>query len=221
MILIGADFVPTKSNEAYFISGDSEKLFGIPLKRILDKADYRIFNLECPIVDKESPIEKKGPNLRAAKNTVQGFIEAGVDLFSLANNHIMDHGENGLHSTVHALENAGIKSVGSGACLSEASKAFVFSVKGKRIGVYACAEHEFSIATETSCGVNPFDPLETMDHIIELKQAVDYVIVLYHGGKEYYRYPSPNLQKRCRKMISSGADLIVCQLEQAWAEKNY
>ena len=159
MILIGADFVPTKSNEAYFIAGDSEKLFGGALKKLLDGADYRIFNLECPLVDKETPIAKKGPHLRASTKTVQGFRAAGADLLTLANNHIMDQGDSGLHSTLHILENAGIKSVGSGACLSQASNAFTFSVKGKRMGVYACAEHEFSIATETACGANPFDPL--------------------------------------------------------------
>jgi poly-gamma-glutamate synthesis protein (capsule biosynthesis protein) len=35
--------------------------------------------------------------------------------------------------------------------------------------------------------------------------------VLYHGGKELYRYPSPNLQKVCRKIVEKGADLVICQ----------
>lgn len=35
--------------------------------------------------------------------------------------------------------------------------------------------------------------------------------MLYHGGKEHYRYPSPYLQKVCRKMVEKGADLVVCQ----------
>lgn len=35
--------------------------------------------------------------------------------------------------------------------------------------------------------------------------------MLYHGGKEYYRYSSPNLQKTCRKMTEKGADLVLCQ----------
>src|SRR5699024_1436352 len=60
-------------------------------------------------------------------------------------------------------------------------------------------------------GANPFDPLESFDHIQELKSKCDYVIVLYHGGKERYRYPSPYLQKVCRKFAQKGADLIVCQ----------
>ena len=35
--------------------------------------------------------------------------------------------------------------------------------------------------------------------------------MLYHGGKEHYRYPSPLLQKVCRKIVDSGADVVVCQ----------
>ena len=60
-------------------------------------------------------------------------------------------------------------------------------------------------------GANPFDPLESLDHIAALKAQCDFCIVLHHGGKEHYRYPSPNLQKVCRKMVEKGADLVVCQ----------
>ena len=44
---------------------------------------------------------------------------------------------------------------------------------------------------------------------MELKKQCDYVIVLYHGGKEHYRYPSPYLQKVCRKIVDKGADIVV------------
>ena len=37
------------------------------------------------------------------------------------------------------------------------------------------------------------------------------VIVLYHGGLEKYRYPSPQLRRVCRKFVEKGADLVVCQ----------
>ena len=84
-------------------------------------------------------------------------------------------------------------------------------VNGWKVGVYGCAETEFSIADENKSGANPFDPLESPDHIESLKSQCDYLIVLFHGGKERYRYPTPNLQKVCRKMISRGADLVVCQ----------
>lgn len=210
-ILIGADLVPTKSNIEFFASGDAKTLLGEELNSILRNADYRIFNLEVPLTDQEQPIPKCGPNLIAPIRCVEGYKAMHVDLFTLANNHILDHDQQGLESTCKVLDAAGIAYTGVGQTPEEAAKPYIFECDGKRIGVYACAEHEFSIVTEHSAGANPIDLLESPDHIASLKAQCDYVIVLYHGGKEHYRYPSPNLQKVCRKLVEKGADLVVCQ----------
>lgn len=210
-IIIGADIVPTESNWKMFVQGEAERLIGHDLCDVLKKADYRIFNLETPLVNGRSPIKKHGPNLIAPTDGVNGMRSMGIDLFTLANNHIMDQGLQGLHFTIGTLEEAGISYVGTGEDLREAARPFCFTVKGKRYGVYACTEHEFSIAGEHTPGANPFDPLESPDHVAQMKSQCDFAIVLYHGGKEYYRYPSPNLQKICRKLVEKGADLVICQ----------
>lgn len=211
MIVIGADFVPTKENTDAFVRGDAEGFLGPELQRTLQEADYRIFNLEVPLTDTAAPIAKCGPNLIAPSDAVNGYRAVKADLLTLANNHILDHGAQGLQNTIRHLDVNGIHHVGAGDTPQEASKPFRFSCFGKTIGVYACAEHEFSIVTARQPGANPFDPLYSLDHISELKQACDYVIVLYHGGKEYYRYPSPQLQRTCRRLIEKGADLVLCQ----------
>jgi hypothetical protein len=123
----------------------------------------------------------------------------------------LDQGEQGLYSTIKVLEENDIDYVGAGSDLHEASQPYIWERNGIRVGIYACAEHEFTIATEHSPGANPFDPLESLDHIKSLVDECDHLIVLYHGGKEHYRYPSPGLQKVCRKMVNKGADLVVCQ----------
>lgn len=210
-IIIGADIVPTASNQVLFAEENAEQLIGTELSEILQSADYRIFNLEVPLVDQARPIAKHGPNLIAPTESVNGLRAMGIDLLTLANNHIMDQGTVGLNSTVRMLDQAGISHVGTGDNLWHSIAPFFFSVKGKRYGVYACAEHEFSIAGENTPGANPFDPLESLDHVARMKAQCDYAIVLYHGGKEYYRYPSPNLQKTCRKLVQKGANLVICQ----------
>jgi len=86
--------------------------------------------------------------------------------------------------------------------LAEAAKPLLVEQDGKKIGIYACAETEFSIAEDNRAGANPFDPLESLDHIADLKSKCDFVIVLYHGGKELYRFhhlPQEGVQKNCRK----------------------
>lgn len=210
-ILIGGDLVPTKANLKLFIEGNVEKLLGESLLEQWMMANIRIFNLECPLIDKDYPILKKGPNLRAPTSTINGISSLKPSLVALANNHIFDHGIEGLNSTVNVLKKYNIPFIGIGKNLTDASKPYILKKNGFSIGVYACSEHEFSIATNNSPGANPFDPLESLDHISKLKDKTDYVIVLYHGGKEHYRYPSPYLQKVCRKIVEKGADLVVCQ----------
>lgn len=210
-ILIGADIVPTASNIRHFAAGNAEDLVGAKLLERLKSADYRIFNLEVPLTDVESPIAKCGPNLIAPTKSVNGIKSLGADFLTLANNHILDQGEQGLTSTMRLLENAEIAYAGVGSILPEAARPYIADINSCKIGIYCCAEHEFSIATDTTAGANPFDPLESLDHVADLKLQCDYVIVLYHGGKEHYRYPSPGLQKICRKIAEKGADLVVCQ----------
>lgn len=210
-ILIGADLVPTKSNFELFNNADTDALLGKELKELLNSADYTIFNLEVPLTDEETPIEKNGPALLAPGSTVKGLKAINPHCFAIANNHILDQGENGLFSTMDALKENGIAFFGAGKTQKEAKKAHIFTVGGKTVGVYACVEHEFSVVTDKTAGANPFDPLETPDEVAELKKTCDYVTVLYHGGKEHYRYPSPRLRKVCRKLIDKGADLVICQ----------
>ena len=210
-IIIGADLVPTESNYELFKSGDAEALVGEKLLEKLNKADYTIFNLEVPLTDEQHPIVKCGPNLIAPKVTIKGLKAINSHFFGLANNHILDQGVEGLSSTIKVLENAGIDYSGVGKNLDEAEKPFIKEIGGRKIGIYCCAEHEFSIAAEYKPGANPFDPLVSLDHVEALKTEADYVIVLYHGGKEHYRYPSPYLKKVCRRLVDKGADLVVCQ----------
>lgn len=210
-ILIGADIVPTGTNENYFENAQMEQILEKPLYDLIKSVDYRIFNLEVPLTDKETPIQKCGPNLIASTKAIAGLKELGIDFLTLANNHILDQGEQGLRSTVDLLDKAEIAYGGVGDSPEEAAQPHFVQLDGKVIGIYCCAEHEFSIVRDKHAGANPFDPLESLDHIAELKKQCEYVICLYHGGKEHYRYPSPGLQKTCRKIVEKGADLVICQ----------
>jgi len=210
-LLLAGDLVPTQSNVDLFSNADITALLGEWLLSLWNTADMRIFNLEVPLTDKEAPISKCGPNLIAPIDTINGIKALNPSLLILANNHILDQGKQGLKSTKDILNKNEIPFAGVGDNLSEVSKPYIIKKDGLKIGVYACAEHEFSIATDKGSGANPFDPLESLDHIQDLKTKCDYVIVLYHGGKEHYRYPSPYLQKVSRKMAQKGADLVICQ----------
>lgn len=210
-IVIGADIVPTTNNFDFFEKGNLSALVGGDLKNVLNEVDFRVFNLETPLTDIISPINKCGPTLHAPTSSVLGIKKLDINLFTLANNHIMDQGNAGLVSTIKLLDDNKINHLGAGENIEQARQSYIKNIKGKKIGFYACAEHEFSIASESQPGANPFDCFESFDHIANLKTKCDYIIVLYHGGKEHYRYPSPMLQCVCRKFIEKGANLVVCQ----------
>lgn len=210
-LIIAGDLGPTRSNYSLFSSGNIEGIVEKQLLNILSSADIRIFNLEVPLTDNDTPIRKDGPVLGAPVSTMRGITLLDPSVVTLANNHILDHGEQGLKNTIKQLLGHKIQYTGAGININEASQPVIIERQNRKIGVYACAEHEFSIADEDHAGANPIDLLESFEHISSLKSKSDTVIVLHHGGKEHYRYPSPELQKICRKMVSSGADLVVCQ----------
>ena len=210
-LYIGADFVPTDINKRLFEEGHGEALVGKELYEILKQSDLNVFNLEVPLTDAETPIVKFGNNLIAPSKTVYGYKALEPIFLTLANNHSLDQGVEGLTTTLNLLEQHEIAHAGAGANLKEAKKPFIFEKDGVRIGFYLCTENEFTMATCHSMGANPFDVLDSFDEVAALKEQCDYVIVLYHGGKEYYRYPSPMLQRYCRKFIDKGASLVICQ----------
>lgn len=209
-VVIGGDICPVGRNMPYFIDGDTPKLFNDLLNEF-DKADLTIVNLECPLIRKESPILKSGPVLGADSACINGLNNAHIQIIGLANNHIMDHGAEGLRNTISVCRDAELTTVGAGENLSEAADIFIQNTNGIRIAVMALAEHEFSIATKSSPGANPLDLIEYVRNVKRHQDEYDYLIVLLHGGKEHYPYPSPNLQQTCRFMVEEGASAVICQ----------
>ena len=210
-IIIGADVVPYSRHRQALIDGNIDAVIDNGIKEILQSADYRVVNMELPLIEENTPIEKCGPNLGAKTEAIKGYQALNVDLVTLANNHVLDHGKKGFDSTIKTLNSANIPYVGAGYTYEEAYKPKIVELGGKKIGFYATCQHEFSWIQDYGFGSNGFDPLESLDHLVELKKQADYVIVLYHAGVEHYPYPTPRMQKECRKMIEKGADLVVCQ----------
>lgn len=206
-IAILGDVCPTEDYQKLF----DEKTVLEPLRSIMDSADYSICNLECPATYCTKPIKKTGPNLRAQPECLNMLKSFGIDAISMGNNHVLDYGEQGVLETLSGADNIGLKHFGAGENKNEAEEPLIIEVKGKRITFISFAEHEFNLATDTTAGANWFDPYVSLTQIMSAKQNSDYLIVLYHGGIEHYKYPSPQLQKKCRAIIEAGADAVFCQ----------
>jgi poly-gamma-glutamate capsule biosynthesis protein CapA/YwtB (metallophosphatase superfamily) len=209
-LLIGADICPIGVNQASFASGDAESL----LHDLLDEfrqADLAIVNLECPLIERPSPILKTGPTFGEPGACIRGIQKAGIDVVGLANNHILDHGDEGLRNTMRVCAEAGVATVGAGENLQAARRILVRDLGGVRVGIAAMAEHEFSIATDASWGANPLDVIEFARTVREHRGEFDRLIVLVHGGFEFYPYPSPRIRKTCRFLVDLGATAVFVQ----------
>ncbi len=209
-IAILGDICPTEDYRKLFDSNDPEQVLSgvVP---ILINADLTVANLEAPATERAKPILKTGPNLKASPNDLELLKKGGVDVFSMANNHILDYGAQGVIDTLEACEKLGIKTVGSGRDSKAAKEPLIISINGIKIGILSFAEAEFNLATSNQAGANRFDYFDSIKDIKNVREKCDYLIVLYHGGSEYHPYPSPLLQKKCRNMAEFGADLILCQ----------
>ncbi len=209
-ITLFGDICPTKDTFSLFETGDAKNLFN-DLLEDLHTSDYVAGNLEFVLSDSPKSIQKAGPVLVAKTNCINVLKQANFKLLSLANNHIKDCGEDGVASTMNACEQASITTLGAAENLKKAKEPYFTTIKGVKIAWIAFAEQEFNIASSTEYGANYFDPYDDLDLIEQTKAKVDYLIVIYHGGVEYYPYPSPQLKKKCRKFVDKGADLVTCQ----------
>ena len=208
-ILVAADYCPKGRVADLIEKGQYEAVFG-DVKPIVAQSDYSIVNFECPVRTTEGGgIKKAGPSLKCSVKAVEALQYAGFNCATLANNHFYDQGEEGVRETIVSLTNAGVSYVGGGYNLDDASKTLYQIVQGKTLAIINCCEHEFSIATETTGGSNPLNPIRQYNAIQEAKEKADYVLVIVHGGIEHYQYPSPRMVETYRFFIDSGANAVI------------
>ncbi len=207
-IVVGGDVCPRGKVQDAFVAGNAYELFHDLLEEIAG-ADLAVVNLECPLISTATPIVKAGSILGASIKCIQGFVASKWNVLNLANNHSFDHGADGLQETIGAIKTAGLNVVGAGSNIEEAQKPFIKEINGKRIVIYSMAEREYSIADEKTPGANPLDLINFVNAIRLHKQQGTF-IVLIHGGRENYPYPSPEMVRRCRFMVDMGADAVIC-----------
>lgn len=209
-ILIAGDLCPWGVNEPPAMAGDAKTLFGDILP-LVQAADCAVANLECPLIKSPNPQSKVGPVLGADVRCIEGIARAGFDSLGLANNHIMDHGVEGLNATLAACRDAGIKTFGAGPDLETANAIRILSVGDMKVGFLGMAEREFGMATGRTPGANPANPISFIRAVAKYRESCDFLIVLLHGGNEHYPFPRPDLRDLCRFMIEQGAGAVICQ----------
>lgn len=208
MLILG-DVVPTYVTDPIFKKQDVKTLFGDTVS-LFEGNDVNFVNLECALTECDAAIKKFGPNLKGCIETAEVLASVGVNVCGLSNNHVYDFGREGIVDTLAALSRNGIRYTGYGENYADSRRDLIIEKNGERVAVVAVCEHEYSYALPDRMGSRPYDEM-TFPDIVKAKAENDCVIVIYHGGKEHCRYPSPRLRKLCQAMAECGADAVICQ----------
>lgn len=207
-IIIGGDFVIRNRCLDRVAQGDYSFLESV--RNLFEKSDYNIVNLEGPIqTDKTKPILKFGPNLQMPNQSLEVLKYMDVTNVTLANNHILDYGENALYSTIKKLKSNNIGTVGAGMTAIEAAAPMILEKGGIKVGILNYCENEFSIVSDNTGGANPLNNINIYKAIKRLKNDVDFIIIITHSGHENFHLPSVKMIEEYRYMIDLGADLVV------------
>ena len=181
----------------------------------MQKADIMMINNEYTYSTGGTAIPGKAYTFRAQPSRVEVLKQLGVDIVSVANNHVYDYGAEALVDTLETLENAEIPYVGAGRNLKEAKKIVYFIANGKKIAIVSATQIERSYnytkeATKDTPGVlKTLNPDKFVEVIKEARKNSDYVIVYPHWGTEGTNVYGSDQEALAKTFAEAGADVII------------
>lgn len=181
--------------------------------RALLKQSHIVFgNLEGPLTHADhAPVAKKYLYRSPPEKVAPALLNAGFNVVSLANNHAMDQGAEGLKHTLDALDLVGIKHTGAGMNLTEARKPAILESRGTRVAflAYTLTFPEEFWATADRPG-SPFGhQAHVRADIAAAKQQADIVLASFHWGQEGKTELRDYQRSLGRAAIDAGAAAVI------------
>lgn len=170
---------------SYFFAGVSD---------IFKNDDFTIVNCENIFTDNDLAATDKGYDgaywYKSKSVNASIFKVGGIDIISLANNHIYDYGEQGKKDTVSAAETAGL-------------------LWGDDNNPIILEKYGFKIALMCVNIMNSRNIDRLISTLSELKKSNDFMIVYFHGGTERIYSPPDNITETAHRLVDAGAGLVI------------
>ena len=185
---------------------------GYPFERVaelLAGSDLLIGNLEGTFTARGRPLDKTY-TFRTPPPLAAALREAGFGAVSLANNHALDFGAEGLADTLAALDAEGVARFGAGFGRREAERPLVLRTGGARVallGFSAAADSVF--AGWTRPGVAGARAGAVAAAVALAAADADFVIAFFHFGREYDPEPTERQRELARAAADADADLVI------------
>ncbi|MDD5098422.1 MAG: CapA family protein [Candidatus Pacebacteria bacterium] len=173
--------------------------FDYPVDMIKDfasKFDYLVGNLEGPINEKPKEFTDESMKFSFDKGILESLKTANFKVLSLANNHTLNMGEDGLEETKSILTEASINFVGDPI---ECDADYIFQKDGVTF---------YSVNTTFPMNCSDSDITDWIE-ATKFYNPESIFVVLMHWGEEYKNKSSKTEQDLAHKMIDAGADIVI------------
>jgi len=185
-----------------------------PISATLSAADLAVLNLESAITDRGAP-EAKIYHFRTSPQALTALQSSGVDVVSLANNHAVDYGPDGLTDTLAAKAASPIPVIGLGRNASEAYAPHITTVKGTKVAVLAASQivdltnQKYRAGSNKPGIASALDETALLHAVTQAKAQAPVVLVYLHWGDEGKACPTAAQSGLAKKLAKAGATAVV------------
>lgn len=210
--------IAEQANGRIAVPVDFSYVWGVALAP-LRGADLRVINLETAVTISADPFPK-GINYRMHPKNVPCLTAARIDCCVLANNHVLDWGEEGLRETLQTLRRAGIQTAGAGRTQEEAARPAVCPIAKKgRVLVFGLGSPSSGIPASWGAGSNkpgvrllrsiPKETQRMAEQLRAIRQPNDVVVASVHWGSNW-GYDIPKVQRTLAHALidQAGVDIV-------------
>ena len=209
-----------KNAEAYAVNGENYNFAPLyeNVRSIIEGADVAILNQETVISQSNAVTGACGGvfTFNSPPEVADAVIDLGFDVFTMANNHVLDMGASGLEESINfwneKAKTNDITVLGAYLNQADADAIRVRDVNGVKVAFLAYAEHlnGFSIPQDSSLRVIMNSEEDVIERQIkEAQELADAVIVSAHWGVEDTNIVSQDRKDLAKKMVDWGADVIL------------
>lgn len=206
------------------ISDNTDISFSPEFQQELDQSHINCCNYEGPLLSQYSkPSLDPDCKIFQSLSGLNLLKKAGFNLFTLANNHIMNYNIEALEYTMNTLKENNLASIGAGLSWDEVYCPYIISQNDIRIGIINAAERQFGTAEQYGGKGHAwiFSP-RIEEIILNLRKKCDYIVLTCHAGLENLNVPLPEWRETYQKFIKLGVDVIIAHhphVIQGW--ENY
>ena len=186
---------------------------------LLQGSDFTLANVEAALTtDQSISLEGRKPFCLTGDPTasVAALRKQGIDAVALGNNHAMDAGLPGLHSTLAAFREGGIACIGAGVNAHQAEAPLVLTVDGRRYKIFSAYWYRRYMEQECAFYARPRRAGVAclsgglVEQLRQEKARANpaTTIVLAHWGLDY-RWTTPGQRAQAQRLSEAGADLII------------